>query len=1124
MAGSNQSGCFFRGQGAAEYLVTLAAVMLIGIAAISVVSSIYQVSGGAAESESAAYWSAQAAPFQVLESQFGNGLSCDGVPGIFTGFKLLLRNSDSQLLALRSVSIGGSQRTFCLVGAQANAAVQFGAGQRRTLNVAYPANCTGNTISAPLSFTYDRSPFTGRAQAGEKPLVARCSSTGLSSQAGEGGISNASQLFVSGVLQPGRVGQAYSSSLSAIGGTQPYFWTFSGLPSGLVGSSGGLISGTPATAGNYTVSATAHDAGSLSGSAPFQLAILPSSGAGQLSVTTTSLQDAIAGTQYSIALTASGGTAPYSWSCSGLPSGLSCSSSGAISGTPAAGSAGSYHVHAVVTDSASSVAATEPDLPLQVLPASPSVLQITTSTPLPSGSAGSAYGPLQLSAIGGTGDYSWSNTTSLPAGLSVSANGSLSGTPSSGGAYSFTIRLQDSSSNSTTKLFGLTVDSGLPDGANCTSSSQCLSGLCYNSTCLATSLPVNSSCTISQQCASGICYGGVCVSSLPLGAPCSNDSQCASGICSGGVCSTCRVSGSACSSGPQCCSGNCLSGSCASPIAITCPASSATMGISYSSSATASGGSGSYSYSLASGSLPSNLSLSPSGLVSGTPTTAQTANFTLRATDSTNNTNTKACSITVSCPAMSITTASLPSGTQGTAYNTTVSATGGSGTYSWSATGLPSGLSISSSTGTISGTPSSSGTFLANVSVNASACGSASKPFNLTITACPAMSITTTSLPSAAQGDAYSYTVTATGGSGTYNWSATGLPASLSINRTTGKISGTANGNPGTYTPNIRVNASTCGSANKSFNLTIVLQSPYAYWYSIASSADGMRLAAGTISGYIYTSADGGASWTEHTYYPGPGAWISIASSSDGMKFAAANQGGYIYTSTNGGATWTEQTGAGSRSWYGIASSSDGMRLAAVDYSNYIYTSTDGGASWTERTSAGSRSWVSIASSSDGTRLAAGTSSSYICTSTDGGATWTTRTSSGSRSWHSIASSSDGIRLAAGDANDYSYIYTSADGGATWTTQTGAGSRYWYGVVSSSDGMRLAAGDAYDYGYIYTSTDGGATWTERTQSGFSPNGWRGIASSSDGTRLAAIPNGQGYVYTSADGGASWMRR
>jgi len=60
--------------------------------------------------------------------------------------------------------------------------------------------------------------------------------------------------------------------------------------------------------------------------------------------------------------------------------------------------------------------------------------------------------------------------------------------------------------------------------------------------------------------------------------------------------------------------------------------------------------------------------------------------------------------------------------------------------------------------------------------------------------------------------------------------------------------------------------------------------------------------------------------------------WQSIAISSDGKKLAACVGGGYIYTSMDGGTSWTEQTNAESRNWRSIAMSSDGNKIGAVIY------------------------------------------------------------------------------------------------------------------------------------------------------------------------------------------------
>ena len=301
------------------------------------------------------------------------------------------------------------------------------------------------------------------------------------------------------------------------------------------------------------------------------------------------------------------------------------------------------------------------------------------------------------------------------------------------------------------------------------------------------------------------------------------------------------------------------------------------------------------------------------------------------------------------------------------------------------------------------------------------------------------------------------------------------------------------------------------GSFTDTFNWTQVAVSRT--WHSITSSSDGTKLAAGTNSGYMWTSADSGATWAGSKPTGAATGETCITSSSDGTKLAAGVYGGYIYTSTDSGANWTQRTASGIRNWYSITSSSDGTKLAAVVKDGYIYTSTNSGANWTERqpTSETIRNWYSITSSSDGTKLAAVVYGGYIYTSTNSGETWTAKRIDTNRNWFSITSSSDGTKLAAGVSGGY--IWTSTDSGETWTERTNAGggvTRGWNNITSSSDGTKLAVGVLG--GYIYTSSDSGATWTARTASG--SGDWRSITSSSDGTKLAAAVYG-GHIFTGA---------
>src|SRR5262249_28629978 len=136
-----------------------------------------------------------------------------------------------------------------------------------------------------------------------------------------------------------------------------------------------------------------------------------------------------------------------------------------------------------------------------------------------------------------------------------------------------------------------------------------------------------------------------------------------------------------------------------------------------------------------------------------------------------------------------ITTTQLPSGTVGTAYPTTrLTATGGTSPLAWSATGLPTGLSINPATGDIGGTPGAGGSFTVNVQVSDSSGQTTSAQFTLVIVL--KLQITTTSLPPGAIGANYATRLNASGGISPLRWSATGLPGGLLLNQSTGDITG----------------------------------------------------------------------------------------------------------------------------------------------------------------------------------------------------------------------------------------------------------------------------------------------------------------------------------------------
>jgi hypothetical protein len=264
-------------------------------------------------------------------------------------------------------------------------------------------------------------------------------------------------------------------------------------------------------------------------------------------------------------------------------------------------------------------------------------------------------------------------------------------------------------------------------------------------------------------------------------------------------------------------------------------------------------------------------------------------------------------------------------------------------------------------------------------------------------------------------------------------------------------------------------------------------------WTSVASSADGVKLAAAVSGGQIYTSTDSGVTWTARESNR---SWLDVASSADGVKLAAVVLNGQIYTSTDSGVSWTPHES--NRLWHSIASSSDGSRLVAAVDGGQIYTSTDSGVTWTARQT--NRNWWDVTSSADGVRIAAIVSGGSIYSSTNGGISWNEWVSS--QNWRSVASSSDGAKLAA--VVSTGQIYTSTDSGISWIAHNS--NRYWSSVASSADGTRLAA--VVSSGQIYTSTDSGETWNP----GETARTWSSVALSADGAKMAATTY-NGMIYT-----------
>ena len=493
-----------------------------------------------------------------------------------------------------------------------------------------------------------------------------------------------------------------------------------------------------------------------------------------------------------------------------LPPGLSLSAAGLITGTATTSGNWTFTVGALASDGNSAS---------QIL--SINVLQVPTisTAELPSGTTAVAYSA-SLESDDCT-DCSWSVSSGiLPAGLSLSSSGIISGTPSSFGTSSFMVEALSQDGNDVTKSLSITISEvpsiltvALPNGTN---------GLSYSQ---------NLSANYCSECSWSLASGN-----LPAGLSLSTGGT-ISGVPSGSGTSTFTVEATNAqnNSKTQPLSINILE----VPVIQTKALPNATSNSTYSSTIEVSDCS-SCSFSLVGGSLPKGLTLSPEGTVAGITTVAGTYSLTVEATAQDSESTSQVISLTVVPAIPVVTTTSLPSATQGVAYFTTLEASSGVSPYSWNLVAgstLPSGLSLSSG-GSISGTTEKTGVFSFDVSVSGADGGTVETDLSLTVASGASPVISTTELPYPQRSVAYSQKLNVVDGVGPFVWSvASGsLPTGLSLNSSTGVISGSAN-TLGNYSFTIGATDSNGNVAQQSYSVTVALSEDSGNWSGYAELA-----------------------------------------------------------------------------------------------------------------------------------------------------------------------------------------------------------------------------------------------------------------------------------------------
>ncbi|GAM09453.1 putative Ig domain protein [Geobacter sp. OR-1] len=351
-------------------------------------------------------------------------------------------------------------------------------------------------------------------------------------------------------------------------------------------------------------------------------------------------------------------------------------------------------------------------------------LTIDTAPLLNIGTVDLPYTEQFLSASGGTSPYSWKASGILPPGLTVSSAGVVSGTPTSGGIYNFMVKVTDAVSATASKQMFLNISSPrvvLPVTkparyANCIN--------CHAQPAPGAPVTTISSSPPSPSNSTEAAFSfGSNPSSYTVKTECSMDGELF-------VTCTSPITYYSLSDGPHTFmirsfgdAGEIESppvsyswGIYTVPLAIaTDSLPNAVVGVAYGQALSASGSTPPFTWYIPPGYLPAGLTLNPStGVISGT--TSSTPGhylFNAHVTDPFNTTVIKQLSIQIVPQPLTITTESLPYGSQGIAYNATLAASNGTAPYNWSilSGSLPSGLSLTQSTGVISGAPTVSGTF-----------------------------------------------------------------------------------------------------------------------------------------------------------------------------------------------------------------------------------------------------------------------------------------------------------------------------------------------------------------------------------------------------------------------------
>ena len=586
----------------------------------------------------------------------------------------------------------------------------------------------------------------------------------------------------------------------------PLTWTASGLPTGLsINSLTGTISGTPTTAGTSSVTITATDGAAYHGSATFSWVIT-----NNVAVTNPGSQTSVSGTAISplaIAASDTSSAATLSYSATGLPAGLSINSStGTVSGTPT--TAGSPSVTVTATDGAGfhGSATFTWTVTNTVSATSPGNQSDVSGTAITTVSVGA-------SDTSSTATLSYSDGGTLPPGLSIDpSSGAITGTPTTSGTYPVVVTVSDGAGYSAQASFSWLVSNvvtvGSPGDQNDISGSAIAPvNIVASDTSSTATLSYSAGSTLpgglSIDPGSGVISGSPTVAgTYPVTVTVTD-----SGGYSAQTTFNWTITNSVSVTNPG--SQSSVSGSPISELDVAASDSLPSATLSYSDG----------------GTLPPGLSIDPaSGAITGAPTTAGSYPVTVTVTDSADFAAQVSFTWTIT-NTVSVTNPGDQTSASGSAVAPlAIAASDSSGvaTLTFATSTLPAGLSLDPSSGVITGTPTTAGSYAVGITVSDDAGFSGSTSFTWTVT--NSVSVTNPGGQSSPSGSAVSPVSIAasdTSSTATLSYSAgSTLPPGLTINSTNGTISGTPT-TGGSYPVTVTVTDDSGFAGTTSFTWTV---------------------------------------------------------------------------------------------------------------------------------------------------------------------------------------------------------------------------------------------------------------------------------------------------------------